>query len=130
MSLQEISYKENLKKFLDFWNTCLGFQIVKNHVHNILQNKTIIHDYRMSLTPHLQNKLKKLMLDIEKTSPEIDKPITVKLRHDLCFILNECNAFSILPSNDDELVEISKTIQNSWYALHASIQNLYSCTFP
>jgi hypothetical protein len=120
------TYVDKMKRCIDFWHTDAECMVLRNQVHNLTHHHSNIHSYRYALTPQIQNTLKKFLYEIDEYAPCMDKPITYKLKDDLHAILNICNSFSIITSQNEEIIILAKQIQDSWWKLIASIQNLHA----
>lgn len=120
------SYSEKLNIFIQYWFNDIECQNLRNNINNLTNHQITIEYYRTSLTPTIQNKLKKFLFDIDEHSHMIDKTITYDLKKDLHSILNACNNFSVIEGANVHF-ELAKDLKKSWNKLIASIQNLYSC---
>lgn len=123
-------YSHELKTFIDYWFNDFECQILRNNINNLTEHPSNIHMYRTSLTPNIQNKLKRNMHAIDEEASIVDKTITYKLKGNLHDIFLLCNAFTRINGNgnDDEILDYSKQIQTYWFDLIANIQNLYACS--
>lgn len=121
-------YSDQLKDLINYWETGTDFQTLKNRIDILTQHHSYIHSYKAELKPHIQNKLKTYIHNIKKCSPEIHENTIIELEKQLHMILMKCNEFSNIRGINNEVIKLSKEIQDFWYKFITTLRNLNNCS--